>query len=852
MEKQGTSNSNINNPFIKRNKKRKITELQKKKRKSSFGYSKQNKSGALLNRRGTSFAYQTVKPISLTFKNAPQTLDLIKYIKLLKEMSLKKGSNLDKERQKSIMKKHLINKIVDLLKCHKGLYDFFTFYQITEKAILRIARSLHFIQKEKFDYIWYENDFSNKIYFLLKGKVSFKKYVGTEYEREVYQKDENNIFGMDDIVYDRKRKLSCLALEECCCLYFSKDLFKLYMEENVIKVISQRKHFLLRFFNEYLPISPAKIERYISNSVENIFFRKNDIIYSEGDKNTSIYLIFDGEANLMINMNKSSFDILPNISLPIQKIKEKARNIKYGQIIDNCKKEIQQFKGGVNIDKLDLKSYKIIATLSKGSIGGMEISSGITYFKYNLVCNSNFCSIFKINLELFEDEHLKLLMVNLLPNLINKEKKIQKLIHNIKYIDNIVNPPFCQKYKNNKSIPLIVYEENRLSKTIPNILPIKIDQINNINNIKNNDTESSLSPIQNEEKTNNNLIISVKEHESKKTYNKLIKRIDDNFDTNEGGFIKINNFNLNLLKQKNFVKLQLTNNKNLDLKIKNYISKYEKQKKRINLKQSSVKMNYSFKEKNPSDEHTFIIARNYGLGIEGRGKKNKIGNKIKNKFWDFHYVPNFTSKHSDFINFYNNNFNIKKIKGSSARIKMRREMNEMIEKYEKARIIKESSKNINQKEIYEKIISFKEINKRNKSKNFLKKSFNLTQRNFIKELIITKSPSFKKEEANTYTNENLNDIFYDLANKHLKTDINNNKKNSFIKVINNNYLTDLFYNSLQRLNTRKNKGINDIKRSYYNEYFLNKFGNKDKNRMILYNTGQFDMPLATDIQSKEQ
>ena len=37
MEKQGTSNSNINNPFIKRNKKRKITELQKKKRKSSFG-----------------------------------------------------------------------------------------------------------------------------------------------------------------------------------------------------------------------------------------------------------------------------------------------------------------------------------------------------------------------------------------------------------------------------------------------------------------------------------------------------------------------------------------------------------------------------------------------------------------------------------------------------------------------------------------------------------------------------------------------------------------------------------------------------------------------------------------------
>ena len=85
-----------------------------------------------------------------------------------------------------------------------------------------------------------------------------------------------------------------------------------------------------------------------------------------------------------------------------------------------------------NIDKLDIKSYKIIATLSKGSIcGGLEICTGVTFFKYNLICNSDFCALFRIKLELFEDEHLKVLMVNLLPYLISKEKKNAK--NNIKY-----------------------------------------------------------------------------------------------------------------------------------------------------------------------------------------------------------------------------------------------------------------------------------------------------------------------------------------------------------------------------------------------------------------------------------
>ena len=181
-----------------------------------------------------------------------------------KEMNTKKAHDIEGE----TMKKYLIEKIVLLLKSNPGFFNFFFFYQINDKAINRLARGLRFVQKEKDDCIYYENDNSNKVYFLLKGKLCFKKYLDTPYERDAYHMNENNIFGMFDVLYERKRKLSCLPLEDCSYLTFSKDIFKLYMEENVSKVLLEKKKFLFKFFKEYLPLPPTKIERYISNCVE--------------------------------------------------------------------------------------------------------------------------------------------------------------------------------------------------------------------------------------------------------------------------------------------------------------------------------------------------------------------------------------------------------------------------------------------------------------------------------------------------------------------------------------------------------------------------------------------------------
>ena len=236
---------------------------------------------------------------------------------------------------------------------------------------------------------------------------------------------------MYDIVYDRKRKLSCMALEECSYLSFSKNIFKLYMEENVNKVISERKKFLLKFFNDYLPLPPTKIERYVSDSVETLYFRKNEIIFKEGEKNMYLFLVFKGEVNFVRNINKNQFDILPSFNYSLTKLKENAKKIEYGKLIETCKKEIDNEKINnydyIDRNESDIKNYKILCTLSRGGIAGMEITTGATRFKYNLICNSDFCAILKIKLELFDDEHLKVLMINLLPNFIDSEKKFIKL-----------------------------------------------------------------------------------------------------------------------------------------------------------------------------------------------------------------------------------------------------------------------------------------------------------------------------------------------------------------------------------------------------------------------------------------
>ena len=176
--------------------------------------------------------------------------------------------------------------------------------------------------------------------------------------------------------------------------------------------------------------------------------------------------------------------------------------------------------------KLDLllekKNMKNILSLNKGSLSGLEICTGITKFKYSLISNSDFTSVFKIDLKKIEGEHLTELMINLLPLFIEYERKIHYQIKKLKFIDSNLLPESCQKYSKKNA------KENYFFK----------------------------------------------DEENDDKYKKRIHKIDKMFDTNEGGFIKMNIYNMNLQKKKNELKDLIKENSRKDKKAYTYLNSF--------------------------------------------------------------------------------------------------------------------------------------------------------------------------------------------------------------------------------------------------------------------------------------
>ena len=795
-----------------------------------------------------SIAYnQKYTPISILFKNEPISFELIQSLIKLNEINIDNNiENYNEEMQEKYLK-DLIKKIVKLIKFHKGLYNFISYNKIDDKLLTKIIPKLQFQQREKNFIIWEENDNSTQVYFLLKGKIIFKKKNNSG-EKEKHIQNENNIFGMFDVIYERKRKLSCLCATECCYLSIDKEFFKKNIEEKISRIESEKKSFLVRFFNKYIIIPLIKLERFLMKYVEILFFGKNDVIFQKGDLNKSLYLIFNGEANLMANINEGEFFILPKSNQSISHLQEMAKNIDYINII---KKEDNIEKKNNNNNKieyldflLEKANYEVISTLSKGCVGGLEITTGMTKFKYTLISNTNFCAILKLNIEHLEDEHLKMLLINLLPDFINSEKKIHHQIKNIKYIDNNIIPPSCQKYKDMLSL---------------------INNTHNINNI-----ELKNQNIHDSKNSNNNYInLNITDNEDNKTYEKIIQTINDKFDKNEGGFINMNNFNINLCKKKYFLKEKIKNSKRNDNTINNFIRKY-KEGNLNNLKNSSFKMNYLLNENTIKSTNLYESILSKKLNNNQKCYK-KSNSKSEMKTWNF---PSPESNLSKNKNLFNMNMNFikkgkKNIRANSTKITKKKyfnRLNEIFENYYKRKYLHKdySKRNDDNNNDDHKLISVQLIMnsfRKNRNINLFKK-----KNNFIKEIIYMKESLSKDEKIKsntliydssdrmdnietintlpTYYRENKKFSKFNTINEFdfNENNFDNNKDSErVIKIINNKYIRDLFYMNSNNHNRFKFKDKRNI--------LFNKFKDEKniKNRIIFYDTGHFDMPLATNL-----
>ena len=145
-----------------------------------------------------------------------------------------------------------------------------------------------------------------------------------------------------------------------------------------------------------------------------------------------------------------------------------------------------------------------------------------------MISNTDYTTLFQFELKNI-DSHLNEFMLNLLPIFLQNEKDIHSRIKQIKFIDNNIIPLNCQKLK---------LKNNNITKNL------------------------SISPLENDE-----------------VFIKQIQKINNKFDTNEGGFIKMNEFNINLNRQKNLLKDKLKDNIIKDNKLVNLLKEFDEKEK---------------------------------------------------------------------------------------------------------------------------------------------------------------------------------------------------------------------------------------------------------------------------------
>ena len=463
----------------------------------------------------------------------------------------------------------ILKKMAQLLDQINIFFFYFKHYKIDDKIIRRILPNFKYKFYHKDELVFKEGESSTRFYFLVKGKISLKKKV-YEHKSHLVEKmvlNEGAHFGESDIIYNRKKKLSAFCLENSLIISVDKETFKEFFETKIIKREAEIKTMLKNFLMRYMTLPAIKIERFIQNNIETLFFKRNEVIYREGDNNSYLYMVNDGEANLVQNLNKGEYSYLLKYQYSTEYIKDMAIRIDYKGVIKSAyqkicdsnknagdnysknliqekNKELSYYRKGFNKNKkeneldninkseslkldllLERSNFQIISNLKKGSLGGLEICTGITKFKYSLITGSDFTSIFKIDLNQLEGQHLTELLLNLLPSFIDSERKMHLQLKKMRYIDSNILPEACQKYhkKNNSDSRFYQDEAN--------------DDV----------------------------------------YKRRIIKIDNMFQFNEGGFIKMNDYNMKLHKKKHQLKEKLKENIRKDNKTELFLKSYVKE-----------------------------------------------------------------------------------------------------------------------------------------------------------------------------------------------------------------------------------------------------------------------------------
>ena len=499
----------------------------------------------------------STKKLYETFKESPIDFNIL-------HSMIKLSNNTGKTNADIEQKNELVKVILDNMKKKNLFFFFLNFYKINDDLLKKIIPHLNYEHYLKGGHLFNENDFSTKFFFIIKGFITFHR------NEIIFDEDKNssivdvekfilgpdNYFGEIDLIYDKKKSMSAFCKTECHLITLNKKFFKKFVEERISKTEIEKKLYIISFFKKFGRIPNVRLEKYILSNVQTLFFRRNKIIYKSGENNNSLYLIYRGEAIIINDINQGEFSYLKNFNERIGYMQKKALGLNYIEIIKNTNTKstekklydkeynIKNIDNERELDDLNLlmnkMKYDIVCQMTKGSIGGLEIVTGVNQFKYSLIANSDFTCVLKLELKNIDD-YLTDFLINLIPLYVEFEKNIHERIKNFKLIDENITPSSVKKLKKNKNK---FFDEEKEGE------------------------------------------------ENDKIYKKKIQKIDDSFQLNYGGFIKNNNYNYNLYQKKEHYKELLKNNKKKILQIEQFL-KYLDSEEKLNLKFTEFKLKNS-------------------------------------------------------------------------------------------------------------------------------------------------------------------------------------------------------------------------------------------------------------------
>ena len=323
--------------------------------------------------------------------------------------SLMKLPNKDKEDKNA-----LINRIYENMKKKNLFFFFLNFYKINDETLKKIIPHLTYEYHQKNSHLFEENDFSIKLYFIIKGFITFHKneiLIDSQKNSSIVDVEKfilgpDKYFGEIDLIYDRKKSMSAFCKTECHLITLNKEIFKKFLEDKITKIEVEKKLYIFSFFKHFSNIPNIRLEKFVLNNIQTLFYRRNKIIYKAGEKNNGLYLIYRGEAIIINDINQGEFSYLKNYNEKIKYIQKKAIGLNYVEIIKNTNiksdekilyekennknnKKVNNINNDIELNDLNLlldkNKFDIICRMNRGAIGGLEIVTGVNILKYNLI-----------------------------------------------------------------------------------------------------------------------------------------------------------------------------------------------------------------------------------------------------------------------------------------------------------------------------------------------------------------------------------------------------------------------------------------------------------------------------------